>query len=342
MKYLVASAAMLLVTVCLSAQQKDTLFFLNGSRVIGKVKSVKLGVVTFDPDDANDITVQLQKLKSISAVSKVYRIETIRNLVYFGRMRPAADEHYVEIIRTVGDTVLLHLEEISILYAYKDSFKQRFSGSVGVGFNFTRSSNFGRLNVDGNVNYKAQKEEITFAASGIYTITDTTFSRDREDLTLKYNHYFTPTWFGTLFLKYQRNIELGLERRFQEGIGAGNKFITSKHVYAWTRAGAVINQERNTEDENSGTLTELFGQMEFNFFRFTKPEVNLLITETFYYSLSQSGRARNDAQIDLNWEIIKDLRLNLSLYGNYDNQPPTEGSRKFDFGIVFGFNYKFG
>jgi hypothetical protein len=319
---------------------KDTIFFLNGTRVIGKIKSIKLGVMTFDPDDANDITVQLRKLRSIAAVRQVFRVETIHNKVYFGKMYPHPHTGNA-LILTPTDTLEIPIEEISVLYPFKNDFWQRFSGNASAGFDFTRSSGFGRLNFDGSVNYKAKKEEISLAASGIYTITDSTFSHDREDVGLKYNHYFTTTWFGTLLLKYQRNLELGLDRRYQEGAGAGNKFITSRHVYAWTRLGVVLNQEENTDGVKSGSLTELSGQFEFDFFRFTKPEVRCNMTQAFYYGLTQKGRFRNDGQTDLNWEIVKDFRFNLTLYNSLDSQPPTEGSPKVDYGIVVGFSYIF-
>src|SRR5262245_51794189 len=76
---------------------RDTIFFRNGSVMIGKIKSVKLGVVTFDPDDANDIRVQLRKLRSMSAVSAVFRIETTDNNVYFDKVVPHADTGYVTL-----------------------------------------------------------------------------------------------------------------------------------------------------------------------------------------------------------------------------------------------------
>ena len=178
--------------------------------------------------------------------------------------------------------------------------------------------------------------------SGIYSLTDSSFSRDREEIFIKNNYYFSPTWFGTFFVGYQKNLELGLDRRFQEGLGIGNKYITSKHVYAWVRSGLVLNQEKNTENISSGTLTEIFAQLEFNFFRFTKPEVNFVLSESFYYSLSESGRIRNDAEADLLLEIVKKLKLDLTIYNNYDSKPPEgEQSRTFDFGIVFGLNFTF-
>lgn len=325
---------------CQAQAPRDTLYFINGGKVLGEIKKVKLGVITFDPDDANDMTVQLKKLKTIAAVSRLYRIESTQHKVYFGKMLPSDSLGYT-VIATAYDTVLHRVEQISVLYPVRSLFKERLTGNVKVGFDFTRSSGFGRLNYDARINYTAKKVEINFSISGIYSITDSSLSRDREDISLKNNYYFNTTWFGTLLGKYQRNLELGLYRRYQEGIGGGNKFITSRNVYAWTRCGVVFNQEQNEEKDNSGTLTELFGQLEFNFFRFTKPEVSINLAETFYYSLSQKGRLRNDAQLNLSWELVKDLDLTLTAYTNYDNQPPSADSKRLDFGFVFGLGFSF-
>ncbi|MDF2191464.1 DUF481 domain-containing protein [Paraflavitalea sp. CAU 1676] len=341
MKHTCLLVLLVLCMIGTNAQKiKDTLYFLNGSKVIGEIKRIKLGVIIFDPDDANDITVQLQKVKTLAALMKVFRIETTGHTVYFGKMIPANLPGYATIATTM-DSTLYPIEQISLLYAYRSTFRQRFDGKVAGGFDYTRTSGLGRINFDGTINYVAKKTELTIASSGIYTLTDSTLSRDREDMSLKANYYFNTTWFSTAFLKYQRNLELGLKRRYQEGLGAGNKFITSKHVYAWSRVGGVVNQEVSTDDVKSGTLVELFGQFEFNFFRFTKPEISISLAESVYYSLSQSGRVRNDAQLTISWEIIKDLDLSLSAYTNFDSQPQTAESKKFDFGTVFSIGYSF-
>jgi hypothetical protein len=319
---------------------RDTIFLNNGSRIIGEIEKIKLGVLTFDPDDANDITVQLKNVRTMAAQSKIFRIESTRHKVYFGKIIPSESAGFATFITDTN--VLIHpIDQISLLYPIKNQFKQRFSGSAKAGFDFTRTSGFGRINYDGKLNYTAKKLELILSTNGIYTITDSSFSRDREDLSVKSNYYFNTTWFATLLLKYQRNLELGLYRRFQEGIGGGNKFITSKHIYAWTRGGLMLNQEKNTENTISGTLAELFGQLEFNFFRFTKPELSFSIGETFYYSLSQKDRIRNDAQFSLSWEIIKDLDLTISMYTNYDSQPPSTESSTFDMGIIFSIGFTF-
>jgi hypothetical protein len=339
MKISALNIAMLLCIIAHSQGIKDTLFFNNGSLVIGELKRAKLGVVTFDPDDANDITVQLRKLKAIASGKRVFRIETIDHHLYFGTIKPHPASDNINILMTY-DTIALALEDISVLYPVENSVLNRFSGSVGLGYSYTRSSGFGRLNFDGDMRYSSKKTELIIYFSGIYTIYDSLVSRDKEEFSFKYNYYFLRNWFTTALLAYQRNLELGLLRRFQEGLGIGNKFITSKHVYSLGRTGFVFNQEKNIEGENSGILTEVFGQLAFNFFRFQNPEINLLLTQTLFYSLSQSGRLRNDGSMKVNWETFKDFNLTLELYNNFDSKPPGGGNRKFDYGITFGINYK--
>jgi hypothetical protein len=321
-------------------QKKDTIFFNNGTIVIGKLKKIKVGVVTFDPDDANDITVQLRKVKAIAAVREIYRVESTKKEVYFGILEPDTLPNYVMIDNGVTHKSMA-LEEIINLYPYSDRFIQRFAGNIGIGYDYTRSSGFGRFNYDGSIKYYSKQTELVTAFSGIYTITDSTFSRDREEISIKDNYYFSPTSFATAFLVYQRNLELGINRRYQEGLGIGNKFITSKVVYAWARTGLVFNQEISTEGVNSGTLTEFYAQLQFNLFKFTKPEIKFDITQTVYGGITEKGRIRSDGVANLSWEIVKDLRLSLQFYNNYDSKPPVASSSNFDYGVVFGISFVF-
>ena len=259
--------------------------------------------------------------------------------IYYGKLIPSDQKGYVQFV-SGSDTTVFPVLDISIMSPSSNAFFHRFSGNVGLGYNYTRSSGFGRLNYDGALNYISPKDEVFLTVSAIYKMTDTSFSRDNESFVLKNNYYFTPTWFATVFFNYQRNLELGLQRRYQEGLGAGNKFITTKNVYTWARTGFVFNQEKSTEQVTTGTLTELFGQLEFNFFRFTKPKINLLMAQSIYYSLSQN-RFRNDGDSRVSWEVVKNFKLSLEFYNNYDSKPPTEGSSKFDYGILFNVSYFF-
>jgi hypothetical protein len=340
MKFVATCVVILYFNLAYCQSVNDTIFFKNGTIVIGKIEKIKLGVVTFDPNDANDITVQLRKLKTIAAGNRLFRVESVDHQVYFGRILKHPVQRFI-YIADGNDSIPFDVENISNLYPLEKSVMQRFSGSVGLGYSYTRSSGLGRLNFNGDAKYTSRKSELGMSFSGIYTIYDSLFSRDKEDVAMKYNYYFIRNWFATAFLAYQRNLELGLEHRFQVGLGIGNKFLTQKNVYGWARSGVVINQENSTEGTSSGILTELYGQVEINLFKFEKPEINILLEQTFYYSLSQSGRFRNDGSLTITWEIFKDFNLNFEPYNNYDSKPPSSESHKFDYGLVFGINYVF-
>jgi hypothetical protein len=250
---------------------------------------------------------------AMNANREYYRVETINKQVLFGIITPDTTSGFVKITNDTSSKVI-HMEEISSLYPFSGKFSQNFSGTVGVGYNYTKSSGFGRFNFDAAVNYYSLKHEVTTSFTGIYSQTDTGFTRDREEISLKDNFYFSPTWFITGFLVYQKNLELGLDRRYQEGLGMGNKFITSKKMYGWARAGAVLNQEKSIEGVSSKTLAEGFAQLQFNLFKFSKPEVHLNFRQTLYLGITESDRIRTDGQIDLSWEIIKDFKMNLQIY----------------------------
>src|SRR4051794_10453664 len=151
-----------------SREQKDTIFFNNGTIIVGKIKKVKLGVLTFDPDNANDITVQLRNLSAIAAVRDVFRIETVHHAIYYGKLIPYSQKGYVQFVNGF-DTTILQVLDISIMSPSSNVFFQRFAGNVGLGYNYTRSSNFGRLNFDGTLNYISTKNEVMLNWSAIYT-----------------------------------------------------------------------------------------------------------------------------------------------------------------------------
>jgi Protein of unknown function, DUF481 len=341
MKFLFPIIILFTLSPSLIAQtKKDTLFFTNGTRVIGILKKIKVGVVTFDPDWANDITVQLKRINAINAGREIYRVESTKKQVYFGVLTQDSIPHSVRIVNGVSQSSL-GMEDIVNLYPYSDRVLRRFSGNFGFGYNYTRSSRYGRVNFDGTLNYLAKNQESAISVSTVYSVTDSGMTRDREDIGIISNYYFSPTWFTTGFLAYQRNLELGINRRYQEGLGLGNKFITKKIAYAWARGGLVFNQEKSTEGTSSGNLAEIFTQLQLNFFKFTKPEVKFDITQTIYMGITDKGRFRSDGEFNLSWEIARNFKLTFQVYNNYDNRPPVATSSNFDYGIVFGLSYFF-
>lgn len=331
--------AFLIFQPFISLAQKDTLLFKNKSVIIGKILDVRLGVIRFDPDDANDITVQLRKLESLHAVSRDFRIETIDHSVLIGTLRHSPQSGYVNVILGTDTTALL-LNDISNMFPVERNFRKRIDGYAGAGFNYTKSSDLGRLNLDGSATYQTRTSETSILYNSITTIEEGETSRDNENAGLRFNYRLDSRWYGGAMFTYQRNIELGIASRFQEGLGIGNKLISGKYVQLMGFAGPVINQEKSMEGEYSGNLTEIIGGIRFNVFRFEKPELDIEVIQNGYIGLTQE-RYRYDGNIAIRWEIIEDLDLNLSFYSNFDTRSPDTKEFEYDYGTVIGFSYEF-
>ena len=330
---------------CARAQTaKDTLFFNNGSIVIGKVKMIELGVIIFDPADANDITVQLRKLKAISATYREFRVETIDHQVLYGYLYPTVHNGFVNVTGR-GDSTLIGLVNISTLYPVEAKFLKKLNGFISAGYSYTKSSDLGRINMDGNVEYKSKRVELGFNFSFISTIEEGEFSRDNENAGLPFNYYFHARWFAGSILSYQRNLELGIKSRWQQGLAIGNKLITGKYVQLIILSGAVVNEETSLDSDEAITLQEGTLGFRFDIFKFESPNINLSWNETGYISLTEE-RYRIDGDLALTWELLKtrdleDLDLSISFYTNIDSKPPTGGDQNYDYGTVIGIRFNF-
>jgi len=318
---------------------KDTLYFRNGSQVIGKVKRVQLGVITFDPDDANDITVQMRKLRAISATGREFRIETTDHQVIYGILRPTLHDGFINVTGR-GDSTLVGLDNISTMYPVESKFFKKIDGYFSSGYSYTKSSDLARLNVDGKVMYQSKKVETGINFSFISTIEEGQFSRDNENAKAPFNYYFHNYWFAGSQISYQRNIELGIKKRWQQGLGLGNKLITGRHINLMVYTGAVLNEETSLDDTYSGNLTEGVLGIRFNVFKFSKPELSISWNELAYSSFNEE-RYRLDGDLSLSWEMIEDLDLNISFYSNFDSNPPSNGENNFDYGTVIGLRFDF-
>jgi hypothetical protein len=321
------------------AQSGDTVYLKTGQILIGQLKSLELGRISFDDNVLDVLSIKTTKIKTIST-RYFFRIETIEKDFYYGKLKASGKTG--NVIITLLDTAFeMQLADISSLSLYRKAFFKRLDGNVSAGYTYTKSSEIGQINLNANINYVAKKNHAELTASTIGTFDSSVYSRDREQLQLSDNYYFTSTWFAAAAASYQRNLELSLARRFQQMAGIGNKFLLTNSCQAYVISGLTLNQEKSTDGTNSDLLVELPIAFRFDFFKFSKPNLQFTTTQTFYISLSQEGRYRYDGNNTLAWEIIKDFSLSLNIYTSYDSKPPVATSPTTDYGIVFGLSYKF-
>ena len=330
---------LLLSTLTSAAQNKDTLYFFNKSKVVGELNKIRLGFVEFDADGIGIIKVKNNKLESIHAQSRNFRIETIEGDVLQGYLLQGELPGNV-IIYSVLETLEIDIEEITSLVYFGQTWKSRLNGSIGAGYSYTKSSSIGRFNFNSTLRYNTARTETVLKGDIIWTLDSVQFTRDRENASLGFTYTLPSQWSTGGLVVYQRNLELGLEKRWQQALVLGRKLLINKNQQAVLLSGLAINQESNLEGTQRDN-TEAMIQATYNLFSFSKPNITLSLIQSGYFSVTQKGRIRSDGSTTMSWELISDFNLNLEFYHNYDSQSPATGAANTDYGFVAGLNFKF-
>ncbi|MFC4872727.1 DUF481 domain-containing protein [Negadavirga shengliensis] len=332
---------LLVNTFCLLGQDKDTVYLFNQSPLIGEIKRIKHGTMFFKGDDLGNIEIDLLNIKTLRAYGYGYRIQTAEREFVVGVFRPHDDDGKVIVYDGYEERTLLirNLNDVQLIHK---SFFKRLEGRAGAGYSYTRSSNIGRWNGDLLLEYDTERLDIDLRGSIIITQAEGTWDREREGLQLISNYYFSPNWFGFGMANYQRNLQLGINRRLQQGLGTGIPFLQHKRGVGTLTSGLVINQEINTEGIRNHNLFEVPVILNIAFFKLKSPKISFSTSQTLFIGLIQSGRYRNDGETRINWKIINNIDLGINFYNNFDNRPPLEiRNTNFDYGLVFNLGYTF-
>jgi hypothetical protein len=307
--------------------------------MVGEFKKMKLGKIEFDSDEVGIVYIKYHKVKTIHVESYYCRTETIDKRVLYGSILSSNIPGNI-IVHTLKEDVEVKIGDVSSISFYGNHWTDSLSGSFGAGYSYTKSSDIGRLNVDGKIKYAKSKLELQLSGSVITTIDSSVVNRENEDVLFTSKFLTDTNWYSAVSIRYQRSIELGLLDRWQEGGGIGYKFLQRQNNFARALSGIVVNQETDFENTKN-TYWEWSTSASYDFFSFSKPNISISMSQGVYLSLSQKGRVRNEGDLAINWELIDDFSINLSFYHNYDNKSPGTGTSKTDYGFVTGLNYKF-
>ena len=320
-------------------QTKDTIAFYNGQVLVGDIRNGQFGEITINDKDLKILQVKQYKIKWLTTDNR-FRLQTNDKTEYTGRMNKSDKDGWVYIILDDGDTILTEITNISLIIALEKRFLVGLDGSLTAGFSYAKSSDIGQTNLSSNVHYASDNFDYLASVSLNGSIDSSKYSRDREDLGLFVTRSIGPSWFAAVSFSYQRNLELNIARRYQEILGGGNKLFVRQNWTLLATSGIAFNQEKSTSGTSSGLLLEIPVGLRFNFFKYHHPNIQISSTQTVFFSLTQTGRIRFNSNTTFSWELVKNFRLNINPYLNYDNQPP-EGNSHYDYGTSIGLSFTF-
>jgi hypothetical protein len=315
-------------------QKTDSVWFRNGDRITGEVKSLFRARLKYSTDDLGTIYIEWDKIVRISSHA-TFEVQLGSGDKYYGILGLARDGSVV-----VGADTLA-LAEVVTITPIKRKVLSRLSGYLDLGFSYQKANKTLQLTSAGRVMYRGPLAETVLDLS--------TFREDRDDASetarltagLTERLRIGDRWSTGLAFGYNRNEELDLAGRGTFLAFGSRTLARSNHNDFWITGGLVLTRERYFSTDSSVAGVEALVGASFAAFRYDRPKLDASVTSQAYPSLSIQGRVRWQNDLRVSYELAKDFMLTTTLFGSYDNKPLSEGAPKNDFGTTLAISWTF-
>jgi hypothetical protein len=105
-------------------------------------------------------------------------------------------------------------------------------------------------------------------------------------------------------------------------------------------AGLSINRELPIDGETTSNLEGLL-TVQWQVFTSSFPKTTVAFSFSFYPGLSDWGRVRGNADLQMKREIIRHFTFGLTGYQSFDNRPATAGAATSDWGATLSLGSTF-
>ncbi|MFD2552605.1 DUF481 domain-containing protein [Bizionia sediminis] len=317
--------------------QNDTLVLKNNDQLIGEIKSMDKGVVTFKTSYSDsDFKITWLDVKFVRSAQSF--LLTLSNGERLNSTLYTENSNYVTLQEeTTKKTVLI--ADIVYIKPVKTNFLSRVVASISLGFNKTKSNNLNQFSVNSELSYTAYKWLFSGSYNSVRSNQDGVSETHRTDARLSLTYIMKKDWFFSSETNFLSNDEQKLKLRSTVEAGLGKFFIRSNKLFFGSGFGLAWNNENfsaiNIENKNS---MEAYGNITLNMFDFN--DFNLNTDLSFYPSLTESGRYRADYKLNLKYDLPLDFFVKLGLTYNYDSKPIAGGSVS-DYVIQSSFGWEF-
>jgi len=327
----------LVLSLAVDARPKtDVIYLANGDRLTGEIKKLENGLLSYSTDNMGTVHIEWENVARADA-NYFFRVRTASGRRFFGTIDESTEPGKVRVLHAGGEESLAILDVVAIT-PIDDTLQERIDTTISVGYSNFKASDSSTLTAGVNVTYADEFSTNTLDARSVVTDNNDEVNKSQQVSLERRRLWDNPRNFTFSGAGWETNDELGIEYRVGLGFGLGRNFIDSNR----TRLAITGGLQGLTEEDDDGATTEsIEGLIKIDYltWRFDTPELDLETSVTLYPGITESGRLRSDANISLSWEIIEDLKLNISAFGNYDNQSSESGD-DYDFGITTGIDWE--
>jgi hypothetical protein len=314
-----------------AAQKTDLVTLDNGDVLTGDIKALTRGKLRFKTDRMDTVYIEWLHIQHLESTQE-FQVQLANGEYLFGSLQ-RVDGARVLRVGGVEKFVDAAMDEVIFLDPIDATFRSRINGSVSLGFSYTKASDVGSLSFFLTPTYRTRKYVIDLTVSSISTIDHQSGNTRREEYSGSYTRFLADRWFLSGGGGVESNEELGLELRSFLGAGVGRHLVQTKRSTVDALAGFVVNHEDYTMGEGQENLEGLV-KASYSVYDFDVPIKDIAIDVSILPNLTDSGRVRVNSNARVRWELVKDLTLDLTLYGDYDSGSDVAGAATGDYGIV--------
>jgi putative salt-induced outer membrane protein YdiY len=322
----------------LSAQKADTVVLRNGDRIVGEIKFVDRGALSYKTDDMGTLAIKWDKIRRIISY-RYFEVEVTSGLVYYGQLLQAPNDGQIIVaVSTFSDT--LPQTAIVRINPIGRSFLSRVDGHLSIGFTYQRANRLWNLSGDFAADYRTRQWLTQLTSNAYFQDEEASSATSRSSVALQQQRFLTHRWLLLGSGQLEHNEELDLDFRALLTGGGGRFLIQTPRSDLLLGSGLVYTNERFTASSVTGNL-ELLVTFVGEYFQLDSPKSDLQATLSLYPNLTDFGRVRSDLEINLSHEFIKDFMIGVTMFDKFDSRPPSATAAKNDYGVTFSIGWTF-
>jgi len=333
-----AIVAGLVFTSVASAAKSDIILFKNGDRLTGEVKTLDRGKVSFDTDATGVIKIEWDDIEQLYS-NTTFEVALDNGDRLYGSLAETTRHNEVRL-QTDTTTLDLPLGTVVRMTPIKATVLDRMEMSVDIGYSLAKASKLEQSNLSYDFAYREEKRLITLSFDSSTSSSENDPPSTRVFTNLGYRRFLdTLTWDPFAVGQLDRNDELGIDRRVSVG-GGMSRWLRDTNNSRIAFGGGLI---RSWEDANGVAETkedtEALIAMDFEWFHYDEPELDVSTKFTLYNRLSGTREPRGNLDVSFKWEIFKDFYWSFSFYYTFDQQHET-GAATTDYGSFVSLGWK--
>ena len=321
--------------IAVNGFSQDTIVLKNGDKIIGELKSLDKGVISFETDYSDsDFKIEWKGVDHIST-GTIFLITTSDGERLSGSITKG-DSTGFSIVED-GKVRKVDPNDIVYLNSLDQGFWSKIYANIDIGFNITKASNLRQFTTNAGLGYNGENWAWKASYNALHAVQDSVPSTQRTDGGLSVNRYLPHDMFVTSSINFLSNTEQLLDLRSNLMLGMGYYFVHSNKWY-WNASMGVSGVDENySSGENNLQSLEGFISTELNLFDFG--DLSFYTKITAYPGITEAGRFRSDINMDLKYDLPLDFYIKTGVTVNYDNQP-TVGAGEVDYVVNSGFGWK--